>query len=48
MWEKKIKTENENCIPETASGKNVIEHPPVFIFTTCASSVSIYEKIERS
>ena len=26
------------------SGKNVIEHPPVFIFTTCAS---IFEKIGK-
>ena len=32
---------------ETAKRKNVIEHPPVFIFTTCASSASIFEKIER-
>ena len=30
------------------SGKNVIEHPPVFIFTTCVSTASIFEKIERS
>ena len=26
------------------SGKNVFEHPPVFIFTTCAS---IFEKIGK-
>ena len=29
------------------SGKNVIEHPPVFIFTTCASTASIFEKIVK-
>ena len=33
-----------NYIPETTGNrkrKNVIEHPPVFIFTTCASTDSL-------
>ena len=36
------KKESKEIKPQ--SGKNVFEHPPVFIFTTCAS---IFEKIGK-